>query len=78
MSHVLVENHQGLVVEAELTRAAGFAERLAVVDLVAARAGPGLITVGADRAYDATDFVMELRELGPPRMSPRTPRAGAR
>jgi transposase len=64
MGHVLMENHHGLVVEAELTRAAGFAERLAAVDLVAARAGPGLITVGADRAYDAADFVMELRELG--------------
>ena len=52
------------MVEAELTRAAGFAERLAAVDLVAARAGPRLITVGADRAYDAADFVTELRELG--------------
>ena len=62
MGHVLMENHHGLVVEAELTRAAGFAERLAAVDLVAARAGPGLITVGADRAYDAADFVMELRD----------------
>ena len=41
MGHVLMENHHGLVVEAELTRAAGFAERLAAVDLVAARAGPG-------------------------------------
>jgi hypothetical protein len=64
MGHVLMENRHGLVVEAELTRAAGFAERRAAVELVAARAGPGLITVGADRAYDAADFVMELRELG--------------
>ena len=64
MGHVLMENHHGLVVEAELTRAAVFAERLAAVDLVAERAGPGLITVGADRAYNATDFVMELREFG--------------
>ena len=63
MGHVLMENRHGLV-EAELTRAAGFAERCAAVELVAARAGPGLITVGADRAYDAADFVMELRELG--------------
>ena len=29
MGHVLMENRHGLVVEAELTRAAGFAERLA-------------------------------------------------
>jgi hypothetical protein len=64
MGHVLRENRQGLVVEPELTRAAGFAERRAAVELVAARAGPGSIRVGADRAYDTADFVMELRELG--------------
>jgi transposase len=64
MGHVLMENRHGLVVAAELTRAAGFAERRAAVELVAARAGAGPITVGADRAYDAADFVRELRELG--------------
>jgi transposase len=64
MGHVLMENRHGLVVEAALTRAAGFAERRAAIELVAARAGAGPITVGADRAYDAADFVMELRELG--------------
>ena len=64
MGHVLMENRHGLVVEAELTRAAGFAERLAAIELVAGRAGPRPITVGADRAYDAADFVMELRQLG--------------
>jgi transposase len=63
MGHVLMENRHGLVVEAALTRAAGFAERLAAIELVAARAGAGPITVGADRAYDVADFVMELREL---------------
>ena len=63
MGHVLMENRHGLVVEAELTRAAGFAERLAAIELVAGRAGPQPITVGADRAYDAADFVLELREL---------------
>ena len=64
MGHVLMENRHGLVVEAELTRAAGFAERLVAVELVAGRAGAQPITVGADRAYDAADFVMDLRELG--------------
>jgi transposase len=64
MGHVLMENRHGLVVEAELTRAAGFAERLAAIELVAGRAGPQPITVGADRAYDAADFVIELRQLG--------------
>jgi len=65
MGHVLMENRQGLVVEAALPRAAGFAERLAAVALVAGRAGPRPITVGADKGYDTSDFVMELRELGP-------------
>jgi Transposase domain (DUF772)/Transposase DDE domain len=63
MGHVLMENRHGLVVEAELTRAAGFAERLAAVELAAGRAGPQPITVGADRAYDVAEFVMDLREL---------------
>ena len=44
--------------------AAGFAERLAAVALVAGCAGPRPITVGADKGYDTGDFVMELRELG--------------
>jgi transposase len=64
MGHVLMENRHGLVVEAELTRAAGFAERLAAIELIAGCAGRGPITVGADRAYDAATFVAELRELG--------------
>jgi len=64
MGHVLMENRHGLVVEAALTRAAGFAERLAAVALVAGCAGARPITVGADKGYDTSDFVMELRELG--------------
>ena len=64
MGHALMENRHGLVVEAALTRADGFAERLAAVALVAGCAGPRPITVGADKGYDTGDFVMELRELG--------------
>jgi transposase len=64
MGHVLMENRHGLVVEAALTRAAGFAERLAAVALVAGCTGARPITVGADKGYDTSDFVMELRELG--------------
>jgi hypothetical protein len=61
---LLMENRHDLVVEAALARAAGFAERLAAVALVAGRPGPRSITVGADKGYDTGDFVMELRELG--------------
>jgi len=76
MGDVLIENRHGLGVEAKLTRAAGLAERLAALEL-APRARPGLITVGADQGYDAADVVMELGDLGSPRMSPRRPRARA-
>ena len=64
MGHVLLENRHGLVVEAALTRAAGCAERLAAVALVAGCTGARPITVGADKGYDTSDFVMELREVG--------------
>jgi hypothetical protein len=49
---VLMENRHGLVVEAALTRAAGVAERLAAVALVAGCTGARPITVGADKGYD--------------------------
>ncbi len=41
----------------------GHAERLAAIALVEPRADrPNPITLGADKAYDTADFVMELRE----------------
>ena len=45
------------------TRASGHAERLAAITLIEPRAArPRPVTLGADKAYDAADFVMELRE----------------
>jgi transposase len=65
MGHALMENRSGLVVDAELTRATGTAERVAAVAMLEGVArGTGRITVGADKGYDAADFVMEARELG--------------
>lgn len=64
MGHALMENRSGLVVDARLTRASGHAERLAALDMIEARADrPGRITLGADKGFDAADFVMELREI---------------
>ena len=58
-----MENRNGLAVDAELTRAAGSAERLAA--LAMAEAFPaGHKTLGADKGYDTHDFVMEAREFG--------------
>jgi transposase len=63
MGHVLMENRNGLAVDAELTRAAGTAERAAALAM-AETLPAGHKTLGADKGYDTRDFVMELREIG--------------
>jgi transposase len=64
ISHGLMENRSGLIVDARLTRVSGHAERLAALDMVQHYAErPCAITLGADRGYDAADFVEELRGL---------------
>lgn len=55
----LIENRHGLLVEACLTLADGHAERPA--HDWTSRRGPRAITLGADKAYDAQDFINELR-----------------
>ncbi len=62
VGHVLMENRHGLVVDAELTRASGHAERLAALAMLDRLPTTGQATLGADRGFDAKDFVMELRE----------------
>jgi transposase len=61
--HVLMENRHGLAVDARLTPATGYAEREAALAMAADRAGPGRITLGADKGYDTRDFVAGLRGL---------------
>jgi transposase len=64
MGHALMENRNGLVVDACLTEANGHAERIAALHMVEPRADrPTPITLGADKAYDAEDFVNELRSM---------------
>jgi transposase len=64
MGHALMENRNGLVVDACLTQANGHAERTAALALIEPRADrPGRITLGADKGYDAEDFVNELRSM---------------
>jgi transposase len=62
LGHVLMENRSGLVVDTELTRASGHAERLAALAMLDRLPTTGPATLGADRGFDARDFVMELRE----------------
>jgi len=62
IGHALMENRSGLIVGAVATRATGDAEPMAAVELLAAEAGGRRITVGADKAYDTANFVLECRE----------------
>jgi transposase len=65
MGHALTENRNGFVVEATLTHADGTAERTAAIDMLNAL-DPGStrrITLGADKGYDTTDFVADLRRM---------------
>jgi transposase len=61
MGHVLMENRNGLAVDAALTRATGTAEREATLALLDRRQADRRITLGADKAYDVTAFVEQLR-----------------
>jgi transposase len=64
MGHGLMENRHGLLVDACLTLADGHAERVAALHMIESRADrPQAITLGADKAYDAEDFVNELRSM---------------
>jgi len=57
--HVLMENRNGLVVNAQLTRASGTAERETALALLGQ---PGKrVTLAADKAYDTKGFVSDLR-----------------
>jgi hypothetical protein len=59
-----MENRHGLLVDACLTQADGYAERLAALHMIAPHADrPQAITLGADKAYDTKDFVIDLRAL---------------
>ena len=62
MGHLLMENRNGLVVAAQLTQGSGTAEREAALAMIEShRPGRRRITLGADKAYDVTPFVEELR-----------------
>ena len=65
MGHTLMENRNGLVVQADLTQADGRAERRAAIDMID-RHSPGStrrLTLGADKGFDSADFVADLRRM---------------
>jgi len=64
IGHGLMENRHGLIVDARLTRADGHAERVAALIMTEPYADrPRRITLGADKGFDAADFVNELRSM---------------
>ncbi len=62
LGHPLMENRSGHFVDACVSQADGHAERVAALAMIEPLADrPRPITLGADRGYDAQDFVNELR-----------------
>lgn len=61
--HVLMENRNGLAVDAMVTHATGTAERDAALLMAEAIPGTHPVTLGADKNYDTKDFVREARNV---------------
>ena len=74
LDHALVENRNGLIAAAMVTTADGYAERETALLMLREkqRDQSRRNTVGADKAYDAKDFVAAARALNVTRTSPRT------
>ena len=64
MGHLLIENRNGLIVDARTTHATGRAEREAAEVMIAAAPRGRRFTLGADKAYDAAEHVARLRAIG--------------
>src|SRR5262249_54006001 len=62
LGHAGSENRQGLIVDARVSEANGFAERATALQMLDGLTGRRC-TVGADKAYDTRGFVAQAREL---------------
>ena len=84
LGHVLMENRNGMIVDAMVTQADGAAERDAALLMLyrkwrnrRQRGECGALSVGADKAYDTRDFVATVREMGiRPHVAQNTRRTG--
>ena len=63
MGHLMMENRNGLIVDARLTEANGTAERTTALAMIEDNARPGS-TVGGDKNYDTAEFVAGCRKRG--------------
>jgi transposase len=61
--HAVMENRSCLVVETKVTQASGTAEAEAATAMVGAMPGQHRITVGADKLFDTSGFVADMRAL---------------
>jgi len=61
--HLLMENRNGLAVDANATRATGTAERDEGVMFARKIGGRRRVTLAGDKLYDTYEFVREIREL---------------
>ncbi len=67
IGHTLSDNRHGLIANARVTQADGHAEREAakvmIADAVQAAPEDAQVTLGADKGYDAAEFVEALQEM---------------
>jgi transposase len=61
--NLLVENRNGLILDAELFQANGTAERDAALIMLEQIPGTKVVTVGGDKGFDTFGFVQECRNL---------------
>jgi transposase len=63
LGNLLVENRNGLILDAEVFQANGTAERDAALIMLEQIPGTKLVTVGGDKGFDTFGFVEECRNL---------------
>ena len=61
--NLLIENRNGLIVNAELLEANGRAERDAALRMLEQLLGDQRLTVGGDKGFDTAEFVAECRHM---------------
>ena len=68
MGHALMENRNGLIVDCDVTKATGTAERQAALTMIKrsrksmnGKVRKTRVTLGADKGFDAEDFVLALK-----------------
>lgn len=75
--NLLVENRNGLIVNAELLQANGRAERDAALLMLEQIPGDSRITVGGDKGFDTAEFVEQCRHMNvTPHVARNTARPG--